>query len=43
MAALGLPPELLAVLRRRGFDSPEAIAELLEPPPLPIPGCTSPI
>ncbi|EAQ73844.1 single-stranded-DNA-specific exonuclease RecJ [Synechococcus sp. WH 5701] len=37
MAALGLPPELLAVLRRRGYDSPEAIRELLEPPPAPDP------
>jgi single-stranded-DNA-specific exonuclease len=37
MAALGLPPELLAVLRRRGFDSPEAIQELLEPAAAPDP------
>ncbi|MCT0249698.1 single-stranded-DNA-specific exonuclease RecJ [Synechococcus sp. CS-205] len=37
MAALGLPPELLAVLRRRGYDSPEAIAELLEPSAAPDP------
>ncbi|XVN56169.1 hypothetical protein AAJV73_13630 [Cyanobium sp. BSA11S] len=37
MAALGLPPELLAVLRRRGYDSPEAITELLEPSAAPDP------
>ncbi|MCT0217860.1 single-stranded-DNA-specific exonuclease RecJ [Synechococcus sp. CS-1329] len=37
MEALGLPPELLAVLRRRGFDSPEAIQELLEPTAAPDP------
>ncbi len=37
MAALDLPPELLAVLRRRGYDSPEAIRDLLEPPAVPDP------
>jgi single-stranded-DNA-specific exonuclease len=37
LAALQLPEELLAVLRRRGFESPETIAALLEPPPPPDP------
>lgn len=36
-ADLGLPPELLAVLRRRGHDTPEAIGALLDPPPAPDP------
>lgn len=37
LAALGLPPELLAVLRRRGFDSAAAITALLDPPAAPDP------
>ncbi len=36
-AALGLPPELLAVLRRRGHHTPEAIGALLDPPEAPDP------
>ena len=34
----GLPTPLLAVLQRRGFDTAEAIADLLDPPPAPEPG-----
>ena len=37
LAALGLPPELLAVLRRRGFCSAAAITDLLDPPAAPDP------
>ena len=37
LAALGLPPELLAVLRRRGFDSAATITALLDPPAAPDP------
>ncbi len=33
----GLPTPLLAVLQRRGFDTPEAIGGLLDPPPAPDP------
>ena len=38
LAQPDLPPPLLAVLQRRGFDTAEAIAELLDPPPAPEPG-----
>jgi len=37
IAALGLDPEILAVLRRRGFCTAEAISHLLEPAPAPDP------
>ena len=37
LEGLGLPPELLAVLRRRGFLSAEAITALLKPAPAPDP------
>jgi single-stranded-DNA-specific exonuclease len=36
--ASALPEELLAVLQRRGFDSPDRIEALLDPPVAPPPG-----
>ena len=36
-AMANLPPELLAVLLRRGVEGPEALADLLDPPPAPDP------
>ncbi|MCT0231606.1 single-stranded-DNA-specific exonuclease RecJ [Synechococcus sp. CS-1324] len=38
LSRLGLPPELLAVLRRRGYESAEAIDALLVPAAAPDPG-----
>jgi len=40
--ACGLPPELLAVLWRRGHGSGDAIATLLNPPPAPEPAAHFP-
>jgi len=37
IVALGLEPEILAVLRRRGYGTAEAIGHVLEPAPAPDP------